>query len=315
MSFFYKAYGLTIQSNIEFPQLITENIIADGRTDLDISIDEGEIMSVDGEAAFQGKPFYGNTASGIWFNNQVGKFLVETKAGKSYIKCTKYKDVDIDYVKCFVLGICIAIVFTQRKKIVLHGSSLMYKGRTFMICGDSGAGKSTLSTAFIEDGALLLADDISVLDEENGEIYTFPGFPEQKLCKDAVQKQNYEIEKLRFINDEKGKYGVNRTDVFVGEKKKVDVLFVIHAKYVQNMNGSINQNGISAHEISGADKVNAITDRFFLRELYGDLLVLPPDEMGKCFKMAKQMKIVDITRDRNKDTLKQLKDIIIDNLF
>lgn len=55
MSFFYKAYGLTIQSNIEFPQLITVNITADNKTDLDISIDEGEIMSIDGEATFQGK--------------------------------------------------------------------------------------------------------------------------------------------------------------------------------------------------------------------------------------------------------------------
>ena len=314
MSFYYKAYGLNIHSNIEFSQLLTVNV-TDDKADLDISVEESEILSVDGKTELVGKPFYGKTISGQWFINQVGKFLVETKNGKSNIKCTKYKDADLDIVKCFVLGICIAIVFTQRKKIVLHGSSLMYKGCTFMICGDSGAGKSTLSTAFIENGALLLADDISVLDEENGEIYTFPGFPEQKLCKDAVLRQKYEIEKLRFINDEKGKYGVNRTDVFADEKKKANVMFVIHSKHAKDMDNSMIQNGIVVYEVCGADKVNAITDRFFLRELYGDILLLPPDEMEKCFKMAKQMKIVDITRDRNKDTLKQLKDIIIDNLF
>ena len=60
--------------------------------------------------------------------------------------------------------------------------------------------------------------------------------------------------------------------------------------------------GVRIKKIIGADKVNAITDRFFLNWMYGHGAFLQPSEMMKCFALAGQIDIFDITRVHDMDT-------------
>ncbi len=312
--FYYQAYGLKIQSNIEIPQLIAISADLHFDADVEITIDGCEELAPSLEAVLTEGNFYGKSNGGVWFNNQVGKFTVETIGPKSYIKCTRYKDVSFSLVRSFFLGNCMAFVLTHRKKLVIHGSTLCYKGKSFMICGDSGAGKSTLSMRMIDEGARLLSDDISVIDIENGHILVYPGFPEQKLCKDAVLKKGYRLENLNYADETREKYSLGRMDSFVNEKKEVDAMFIIHSKNIENMDEKLIENGIITREIIGADKVNAITSRFFLRDIYGGFLFLPPEEMCKCIRLAERIRIIDIIRDNGTDTVEILKDLVISNL-
>lgn len=306
----YELYDLNVKSNIEFPQLIKLKDVSISKADVKIIVeDSNELSKTPNELKNVGKNF-GKTEYGIWFKNQAGYFAVEFRDGISYMTCQKYKDVHISIVRSFLLGNALAIMLTQRNKIVLHGSTLVLGDKTIMVCGDSGAGKSTLSMALQDKGAKLMADDISVIDYDETEdcCYAYSGFPEQKLCRDAAIRQGYDLEKLKYVNEDRDKFSIDSSSIFVEGKKKPDVLFMLRKGRLMEMSDEV-----VALEVEGANKVNAITDRFFLNELYHGFLTLSPVNMMKCVKLAGQIKIINMTRARETNTLEKLVNIVLEN--
>ena len=313
--YFYQLYGMVVKSNIEFPQLLVNT---ESRDDYDVFI---EVFSCSNNYEKKSDPLtegvdFGNTESGLWFRNQAGRFTIETKGDKSHMKCEKYSDVHISIVRSFFLGNCLAILLTQRHKIVLHGSTLVSGKETFIICGDSGSGKSTLSMALLDRGTELMADDISVIDinTETGECLAYPGFPEQKLCRDAAVKEGYDLETLRYVNEDRDKFSIDRNNVFISTPRKVTKLFVLYKIKKENANLPRYIDGFRSEEIIGADKVNTITDCFFLRQLYGNMLSLSPDDMLKCVVLAGQIRMFDMVRIDGVDSLNGLLDYVSGHL-
>ena len=306
----YRLYGLLIKSNIDFPQLIPAKEGDGASFDVEIVVDDTEELSktVD-ELKAEGNNF-GKNQDGIWFRNQAGYFTVEHRDGISYMLCKKYKDVHISIVRSFLLGNALAIMLTQRNKTVLHGSTLVLEDKTIMVCGDSGAGKSTLSMALQDKGAKLMADDISVIDtdETDGFCYAYSGFPEQKLCRDAAIRQGYDLNTLTYVNEDRDKFSIDSNSIFVEGRRKPDVLFMLHKGFLEDMGM-----GVIVREVTGADKVNAITDRFFLNELYYGFLTLSPSNMMKCVKLAGQIKIIDIKRACETNTIDELIQVVFEN--
>ncbi len=277
----YILYGLKLQSNIEFPQLILDVDIG-SEYDVEIAVEDTDELSKTVEELRAEGNHSGKTQYGMWFGNQAGTFTIEYYDGLSRIICRKYKDVDISIVRSFLLGNVLAIMLTQRGKIVIHGSTLVMGDKTFMVCGDSGAGKSTLSMALQDKGAKLMADDISVIDaDSDGECYAYSGFPEQKLCRDAAERQGYDLDLLKYVNEDHEKHSIDRNDIFLEGKRRPVAMFVLRKKSADAMSTKV-----MASEITGADKVNAITDRFFLSGLYHGVFVLEPEEMMKCVMLA-----------------------------
>lgn len=305
--YYYKAYGLVIKSNIFFPQLlpIGENDVE--TIDVEITVCDSEETSLNEEEIEKSGKFYGKTKKGIWFNNQAGKFKIETIGNKSYINCAKYADVHISNVRSFILGNVSAIMLTQRGKIVIHGSTLLLDDKGVLICGDSGAGKSTLSMELISRGARLMSDDISAIDVNAGDgyCYSYAGFPEQKLCKDAALARGLDIDKLDYVNEDKEKYSLKRNDIFEDGPRKVEGMIVI-----KKSNKEDNGNSIICNEIVGAEKVNFIIHNFFLYELYSGFFHLQPDEMMKCIALAKQIRIFEFIRNSKVDTVNELAEAV-----
>jgi ABC-type dipeptide/oligopeptide/nickel transport system ATPase component len=229
--------------------------------------------------------------------------------------CERFEGVDESIVRSFFMGNCIAVVMTQRKKLVLHGSSLLIGDRTVLVCGGSGSGKSTTSMAIIDNGAKLMADDISVIDIDpaDGIAYAYPAFPEQKLCRDAAVIKGLDLDKLTYINEDSDKYSYLRNDIFVNERRKVDTLIIIK-KCSKDAAKDGFHNGVRVREIIGADKVNAITANFFLEWIYKDGYIFEPSEMLKCFSLAGQIRILEVTRVADTDTRKELVNRILEVL-
>lgn len=76
-----------------------------------------------------------------------------------------------------------ALGFSARLRgwTVLHAASVVVDGKAVGLVGDKGAGKSTLAAAFISEGFPALADDHTVLREEDGAFAVQPGPPALKL--------------------------------------------------------------------------------------------------------------------------------------
>ena len=308
--FYYKLYGLNVQSNIDFPQLFIRKNYLTKNPDVEIVVEDTEKLSKTvSELKKEGQNF-GKTY-GIWFKNQAGYFTIECRENVSYMKCRKFKDIHISIVRSFLLGNALAVMLTQRNKIVLHGSTLVMGDKTFLVCGDSGAGKSTLSMALQDKGAQMMADDISVIDVDkaDGCCYAYSGFPEQKLCRDAAIRQGYDLQKLNYVNEDRDKYSIDSSSIFVEGRRKIDALFALHKS--KSMEGD---DDVVSFEVTGAEKVNSITDRFFLNVLYGGFLVLSPENMMKCVMLAGQIKIIDMTRNSKANTIDTLTEIVLDNI-
>ena len=316
---YYHVYDLKVESNIVFPQLIEIDDLSKHKEDIDIFLEVIEGSGLKKRLTDEKKPdaSVGKTEHGMWFSNQAGTFLLEHKNGISYMTCEKYDGIPDSMVRSFLLGNCIAIIMTLRQSIVLHGSTVVIGDKTVLVCGDSGTGKSTTAMALIDAGGKLLSDDISVLDVDpvDGSIYSFPGFPEQKLCRDAALDNGFDLDELSYIDEDRDKFSVDRRDIFLTEKKKVDMMISLHTISAEGAehNDSF-EKGVCFKRIDGADKVNAITDRFFLDWMYGHGMVLLPSEMMKCFVMAGQIDILDITRVRGVDTKQYLIERLIEEI-
>ncbi len=298
--YYYDLYGFKARSNIEFPQLLPSSEIPDV-INIDIVMEDSDISSEKEKDLYEDGKSFGNSENGIWFVNQAGRFTVETIDDITTLHCVKYCDIHESIIRSFFMGNCIAIALTQKNLVPLHGSSLIYKGKTILVCGGSGAGKSTLTTALINKGATLMADDISAIDIEGGTCYTCSGFPEQKLCRDAAINNGFDLDTLRYVNEDSDKFSLDRNDIFFYGRKKVDALYIVRKSSAENAEGF--ENGVRVREINGADKVNAVTDMLFLKQLYGLLWGFSPAEMMRCVALAGQIKVVELTRKNGMDTI------------
>ena len=298
---------MTVQSNIEFPQLYPCEFDneCELKIDIEISVIEGNKLQKRFSDILEKDGNWGFTENGLWFSNNAGVFLLETINDVSSMICERFEGTSDSVIRSFMLGNCIAVIMTQRKKLVLHGSSILIGDTTALICGDSGTGKSTLSMALLDNGGKLMADDISVLDVIDDQVYSLPGFPEQKLCRDAALDNGLDLNELTYIDEDRDKFSVDRSEIFINEKHKADVMFSLHIVSAKHA-GDKFENGVLINEIVGAEKVNAITDRFFLEWLYGKNFILEPSEMMKVFAMAGQIRVFDITRVQGVDTKEYL---------
>ena len=302
--YFYELYGLKVQSNIEFVQLLPAEPFPEENTEIVICLENSDALSRTFEEIKASGKYFDLTENGIWFDNSAGHFEIETLNGKTVMKCVKCSDITDQEAQSYLLGNSLAIALTQRKKIAIHGSTLAVGDKAIIICGGSGSGKSTTAMGVIDKGAKLLADDISVIDVDmaTGNALAFPGFPEQKLCRDAALEKGLDLNSLRYIDEEKDKFALDRNSIFVKESMEVSDIYII-APY--------SGNALEVMNITGEDSLKAIIDNLFLKELYDGLLRLEPTDVFKCLKLASKAKIHKIYRPLEKNTKDEIVDYII----
>ncbi len=301
--FYYKVYGLNVQSNIEFVQLLLVEPFSEEDTEIEICLENSDALSRPFEEIKADGKFFDLTDNGIWFDNSAGHFEIETQNGKTTMKCVKCSDIKVQEAQSYLLGNCLALALTQRKKIAIHGSTLAVGDKAIIICGGSGDGKSTTAMGIIDKGAGLLADDISVIDiDANGKAIVYPGFPEQKLCRDAALEKGLDLNTLRYIDEDKDKFALDRNGIFVTESMELSDIFVI---------GRHNGDNVETEDIVGEESIKAVIANFFLRDLYDGLFELDPFDVFKCVKIAAQVRIHKISRPMGKNTKDEIVSYII----
>lgn len=112
-------------------------------------------------------------------------------------------------LRLFLLGSVLGILCHQRGLLPLHANAIVAGSGAVAFAGPSGAGKSTLAAEFQRRGFRLLADDVCMVDiDEGGGAVAWPGIPRLKLWADAASRFGHECAELDQVAENTAKYHV-----------------------------------------------------------------------------------------------------------
>ena len=190
---FYKAFGLSIESEISLPELLS------GTGPGEVCIRKGPVARLE-EIDVRGRNFRLEMSEGrfVFEVTQVARFLVREGCE---VRVDPAAGASAEDVRLFLLGSVFGALLIQRGSLALHGSAIDYKGRAIAFLGPSGAGKSTLANAFrVYGGVSLISDDVCALGLGGPDLpQVYPGYPQSKLWRDSLAMLGIEGNSLRQV--------------------------------------------------------------------------------------------------------------------
>lgn len=166
----YTAYGLTLDSELHFPELTEIELAAP--PDVEVSYGAVRWDASGGDQRIAGQ------------FEDVARF--EIIGGKKII-VEELREADEEAIRARLLGEIFATLLRQRGHLVLHACAVQGRGGAVCIIGESGWGKSTLAEAFHQRGYALLTDDVAAFEIEAGEApRVVPSYPQIRLRDDSA---------------------------------------------------------------------------------------------------------------------------------
>lgn len=295
--FNYKIYNNYLKSDIEFFQLLEAAEAKDADITLKLEKFPDEII----KEIEENKKFVNVDKKCTWFCNHKGRFLI--RDGKA-ITVWNDKNVSNEEMHPFILGYCMAILFWQRNMVAVHCSAIENNGKATLISGGSGSGKSTLTTCFLENGSRLVSDDVVILSLENDKIMVLPAFPQQKLCRDAVVRKEYDIDNLFYIDEDKDKFAVARRDRFYSEPLPLERIVCL------NKSSKIEEPVLTP--IEGHDKLKKFIENLFLIAMFEQDGGMDETDMMTALMIAGKADMVKLLRPETGDTTKKQRELLLD---
>ena len=294
--FYYCIYGKRIHSDLYFPQLVEIPFLTEENADIVIrtGIVGEEIKALEGKQYWK----FGETFS--WIYNSTCWLTVENGRVITY---ELREDGEEMLLRSYLLGHGLAMLHLQRGEMPIHCSALVKDGKAILVAGDSGSGKSTTTAVLLERGFSLMADDVAVVKVEDGKAICYPAFPYQKLCRDVVEKGNYDMNKLIYINEQKDKFLVPYDGEFCLEGKELHGIFIL---------GILKPDmELYMEEITGINKLRACANNLFMGrfmdgEQYSAFIG------SRCLEIASKVKMYLIGRPDGEDTLQTRVDYILE---
>lgn len=177
--YFYKAFGINIQSEICMPQFEA----SDDET-ADVLIRFGGVKSLLPPNFEDGRATRISETDICFFWEQVGWYLVRN--GKEII-VDPYPEAEEKILRLPLMGIALATLLQQRGIFVLHASAISIEDAAVAFIGWKGAGKSTTAAMLYKRGHTVVSDDVVAVDMGNGRPTVLPGIPSFKLMPEAAQ--------------------------------------------------------------------------------------------------------------------------------
>jgi len=239
--FKYKAFGLTIQSDIECPELIissgTPNVI----------IQAGSVPESIEDPLFSGVRFQTKEQEFLLQVDNIARYYIQNG---NKITIDIYQNADLSEVRLFLLGSAIGALIHQRGLLPFHGSSVKIGESAIILSGLSGAGKSTLAAAFQKKGYSLLSDDVSVISfSENEHPIVHPGYPQMKLWPDSILKLGGDPAHYSKTRKQLEKHSIPITDSFWDKPLPLSKIFIIT---------SSNLGELKVEQIKGVEKFSLL---------------------------------------------------------
>lgn len=285
--FFYRMYGLKLCSELDFFQLVKEEKCSG--TAEEIWITEGvDTAECEEQKKTTGKNYeIGEKRS--WLENRT--LWLQVEEGKR-IRYRKKEGANELYVRTYILGFGMAMLAFQRGMLAIHCSAVSKNGKAVLIAGESGAGKSTVTSAFLEAGYSLMADDMAFVEKTESGMQVWPAFPFQKMCRDQIEQKEFCEDELFYIDEQKDKYMVPYKGDFSVEAVPLSGLLYLCQK---------DEGKMEVQPVDGLQKLYACANNLFLRHLLGNDKYTP--FIGeKCLQMAGAIKISCLLRAFSEST-------------
>ena len=283
----YILYGMTVLTDIEFPQLVPDNRNREKTVTIIAGIIPKEKISMSDR-----KWEFGEEIS--WLENSTCYLFIEN--GNKIVYEVK-PNADIMKLRTYILGWGMSMAALQRKEMAMHCSVVANEKGALLICGESGSGKSTTTAYFLENGYRLMADDMALTEcRDDGTVWVKPAFPYQKLCDDVAISKGYDLESLIHIDEIKGKYLVRYPGEFLTRPEKVlGLIYLCKSSDEQ----------VKAEEVVGLNRFYVCINNLFLRHLLQERKFSPAIG-NECLKMASAIPVRMILRPAERDTLSEV---------
>ncbi|MDR1172322.1 MAG: hypothetical protein LBL24_07710 [Bacteroidales bacterium] len=243
MNFFYHAFGLVIESQVECPELMPD--VGQSTPDVQIRLDDA--------------PFHldHGMALGDWIEGCSGQILLKITNVANYwihdgqeIVVDAAQGVSPEDVRIYLLGSAMGAVLHQRGLLPFHGSTICMDGQAISFSGPSGIGKSTLAAALVGRGYRMLADDVSAISfTGQGVPMVNPGMPQLKLCDDSGQQLGRNPSSACSLGNRARKCGYPEHAAFITEALPSKAIYIL---------GRHAEDGFKEIPLKGVDKFHAL---------------------------------------------------------
>lgn len=300
MKYYYRVYGVNIESTIEVPEFE----VIDSNSNIDVKLSFGvassEIMDliIKGHRAKYEK-------QNMWFCiDDVAIFHIYNG---DTVTIEPLGDKNNKMIKLYIMGSVMGMILLQRNMVAIHGGGIVIDGKGCIFTGQKGAGKSTITTALRKKGYKFIADDVCSINI--GEVNSIHhGFGYQKLCEDAMEKLGYDLSEYEpFRGDlNVNKYIVEAFDEFTKEEVPLEAVFELAV-------GDVDE--VEIEEVLGANKMNKLIENVFRIEILRYAGGIEPVYFKQCLDIVKSTRMYKITRPKDLFTAEEqinlVKDVIL----
>lgn len=294
MEYFYRIYGLRVQSQIPFSPAQP-----DVPGEAEVRIVFGRVPDFLREAGRKGYGTWTNGFTSAWFRVRDGtQVYVE---GGNQITVELSKKPRMLLVTSLLLSAGMALICLQRGEPFFHGSALDAGGQAILLCGESGAGKSTVAMELLQRKLGFLADDTMRVHPGVGGMLAEPSYPQQKICRDMALKCGKPLEELIYIDEERDKYAWRRQDCYRKEAVVLGKIFWLRKDPVDRR-----KDAVRIQRITGKEALEILSAQLYLADTYKYSTGIPYLLMEQLIRIAGQTEIYEVGRQTDKDTLPEV---------
>ena len=295
MEYFYRMYGLRVQSQIPFSEAQPER-----KGTADVWIELGRVPDFLREAGQKGYGTWTNGFTAAWFCCRDGTQVYVEKGNKITVELAR--DPRMLLLTSLLLSAGMALICLQRGEIFLHGSTLRIGEQAVLLCGESGAGKSTVAMELLRRGAGLLADDTVRVHPGDRGMLAEPSYPQQKLCRDMALQCGKPLEELIYIDEERDKYAWRRQDCYVREPVRLGKIFLLR-KATENREVV---EAVALRQMVGKEALETLTAQLYLADTYQYSTGIPYPLLEQLIRVTGQAEIYEVLRSAAEDTREEV---------
>jgi hypothetical protein len=297
---YYFAYGLTLATEIDFPELFVVN--PTDKPEVNVCI--GKVPShLSRQTEEQLKNLFITSTEYFLCVKDIAFYYA---ANGNQVIIEPFPDADKKSVRLFFLSNAMAAILYQRELIPLHASAIFSNKGIAMFLGDSGVGKSTTVATLQTRGHRIFSDDICVPVKEDKIIKAFAAYPMMKLWKDTFEKVNLgEYDEQNRIRPALEKYGKFFNETFDTTAHPVERIFILEK------DSSLNQ--LQSSELKGINAFKYL-QHYAYRLPYIDAMGMRKTYFNILLDLSNSIPITLISRPEDSNTISEVIQLIENQL-